>query len=80
MNVKDYIENEKYYIEKDMDIEGFNREGLQADLDFLESLTDEDIKKIQNDVDSDSELSNEIDNLVREAIHYWVYHYKKESE
>lgn len=75
IDVKGYVENEKYYIEK------YDYDNCKKDLFYLESLTDEDIKKIQKLVEDDSELSNDIDNLVNEAIHWWVYHYKeKESE
>ena len=74
INVADYIENEKYYLEN------YGLECDKQDIKFLESLTNEDIEKIQNLVETDSELSNDIDNLVREAINYWVYHYKKESK
>ena len=77
INVKEYIENELYYLENN---------GLECDkqdIKYLESLTDDDIKQIQKLVEDDGELQSEIDNLIAEATNWWVYHYiekKKESE
>lgn len=77
INIEEYIDNEIIYIETN---------GLpcdKQDLKDLYSLTKEDIKNIQNEIDTDSVLSNEIDNLLREAANYWLYHYiekKKESK
>lgn len=71
IDVKNYIENEINYIEE------YDKENCKEDLEFLYSLTDEDIKKIQKNVELDSELSLEIENLIRESINYWLYHYNK---
>lgn len=77
INVAEYIENEKYYLEH------YGLESDKQDIKFLENLTDEDIKEIQKRVEDDGELQSSIDNLIAEATNWWVYHYiekKKESE
>lgn len=77
IDVKGYVENEINYLENN---------GLECDkqdIKYLEKLTEKDIEKIQKLVEDDSELQNEIDNAIREAINYHVYHYienKKESK
>jgi len=77
INVKEYIENELYYLENN------GLESDKQDIKYLESLTDEDIKDIQKLVEDDGELQADIDNLVNEAMNWWVYHYiekKKEMK
>lgn len=77
INVKEYIENEIYYLENS------GLESDKQDIKYLENLTDDNIKEIQKLVEDDGELQADIDNLINEAINWWVYHYiekKKENE
>ena len=77
IDVKGYVEKEINYLEN------YGLECDKQDIKYLEKLTEKDIEKIQKLVEDDSELQNEIDNSIREAINYHVYCYienKKESE
>ena len=68
INVEDYLLNEIDYIER------YDEYG-KADLPFLKSLTEEDIKTIQEQVERDDELHQ----CINETINWYVYHYKKEK-
>ena len=63
-NVEDYIESDLCY-------DSIRKE----DKDFLESLTEEDIKRIADKVRDDDGISEEINN----SINYYIWHYKKEQ-
>ena len=67
INVKEYIENEMYYIEK------YDSEKSKKDLEYLESLTDKDIDKIQKQVEEDTDLEIEIQALIDGTIHAYLY-------
>ena len=54
-----------------IDVKGY----VENEINYLEKLTEKDIEKIQKLVEDDSELQNEIDNSIKEAINYHVYHY-----
>lgn len=71
IDVKTYIENELEY-----DSVKNNENGV---LDYLNSLTDEDINKIEDNVRNDIELQD----LINGIIDWHLYHYKtwgKEEE
>lgn len=73
--VKEYIENEKQYINEDIESnKKYNNwrtiEDLKEDLKNLENLEDEDIEDITQKVNDDEELQDKINEL----IHYWLYH------
>lgn len=64
--VKNYIDSEledKEYCEK--------YEGIEEDIDFLNSLTDEDIKEIALEICEDEGLQEEI----QQCLNYYVYHH-----
>ena len=65
IDVRTYIENELEY-----DSVKNNENGV---LDYLNSLTDEDINKIEDNVENDIELQN----LINTIIDWHLYHYKK---
>ena len=65
IDVATYIENEKCY-----DSVKNNNNGV---LDYLNSLTEKDIKIIENQVAEDDELRQKIDEL----IGYYLYHYRE---
>ena len=67
--VSDYINNEIDYIKSDMEISGYSK-GLLQDLQYLENLTENDIKNITQKINDDEELQDKI----TELIHYWLYH------
>ena len=64
IDVKTYIENELCY-----DNVKKNENGV---LDYLYSLTDEDIKQIEQQILDDEELNEEIN----EITDWYLYHYK----
>lgn len=64
IDVRTYIENELEY-----DSVKNNKNGV---LDYLNSLTDEDINKIEDNVENDIELQN----LINTIIDWHLYHYK----
>lgn len=71
IDVRTYIENELEY-----DSVKNNKNGV---LDYLNSLTDEDINKIEDNVRNDIELQD----LINTIIDWHLYHYKtwgKEEE
>ena len=68
IDVRTYIENELEY-----DSVKNNENGV---LDYLNSLTDEDIDKIEDNVENDEELQN----LINEIIDWHLYHYKEWGE
>lgn len=65
IDVRTYIENELEY-----DSVKNNENGV---LDYLNSLTDEDINKIEDNVRNDIELQD----LINVIIDWHLYHYKK---
>lgn len=69
IDVDKYIRDEIDYIET------YDEYGKE-DLPFLKSLNEEDIKKIQEQVNNDDELHQ----YINETINWYVYHYKKGDE
>lgn len=68
LNVGEYIQNEIDYINR------YELEADKQDIKFLESLTEKDIEKIQEQVNRDDELYQK----ANETINYYLYHYKKD--
>ena len=70
--VKEYIEDEKNYIQDYINDNkfGYSIDDELKDLNYLSSLNDEDIKEITQKVNDDEELQGKI----TELIHYWLYH------
>ena len=68
LNVGEYIQNEINYIER------YGLEADKQDIKYLNSLTKEDIEKIQEQVNRDDELYQK----ANETINYYLYHYKKD--
>lgn len=67
--IEEYINNELNYIKR------YDYESGKKDIQFLEQLSNNDIKKIADNV-SNSEALQE---YINEEIHYYLYHYKKED-
>lgn len=76
---KYYLENEINYIQDQIQIEGnlgYNQDGNIKDLEYLKSLTDEDINEIACQIlESESFIE-----YLNEEIHYRLYHLKKRGE
>lgn len=60
------------YIEDEMEYDSVknNKDGV---LDYLKSLTDEDMDKIADDIINDEWFTQQLN----ETINYYLYHYKK---
>lgn len=67
--LNDYIENEKDYIKQDLQVSGYGKD-LLRNLDYLESLDENEKSKIAEKVLEDGELEEKINEL----IHYYLYH------
>lgn len=65
----DYIENEKDYIKQDLQVSGYGKD-LLRDLDYLESINEEEKNEIVQKILEDGELEEKINEL----IHYYLYH------
>ena len=72
--IYEYINNEMNYIEK------YDFDNCKNDYVYLKSLSDSDIKDIFNKVIKDGALEGEIENLIDERIHYYLYHNEKRTE